>query len=111
VPKKITLTHSPLLVVDGKVAEKVTKETQTIKGAGIERYFYAKTVDFEQVLRVKAAVKTILIGSVTYQVCPDEESLSPATVSFIITIPQLLIYTYTYHICLKTFRPIVRLSK
>ena len=87
VPTKITFTRSPLLILDGKVAEKGTRETQTIKEAGIEQYMYLKTVDFIQVVKIKAAIKTALTGSITYQVCSDKECLPPATIPFSISIP------------------------
>jgi thiol:disulfide interchange protein DsbD len=87
VPTNITFTRSPLLIIVGAVAEKGTKETQTIKEAGIEQYMYTKTVDFVQVVKTKAAVKTTLTGIITYQVCSNEECLPPATAPFSISIP------------------------
>jgi DsbC/DsbD-like thiol-disulfide interchange protein len=87
VPTKIKFTPSPLLILDGNVVEKGTKETQTIKEAGIEQYMYEKTVDFVQVVKIKAVIKTTLTGSITYQVCTDKECLPAATVPFSIAIP------------------------
>jgi thiol:disulfide interchange protein DsbD len=87
VPTNITFTRSPLLIMDGKVAEKGTKETQTIKEAGIEQYMYTKTVDFVQAVKIKTEIKTTLTGKITYQACTNEECLPPTTVSFSISIP------------------------
>jgi DsbC/DsbD-like thiol-disulfide interchange protein len=87
VPTKIAFTRSPLVILDGNVVEKGARETQTIKEAGIEQYMYEKTVDFVQMVKIKAEVKTTLTGSITYQVCTDKECLRAATVPFSISIP------------------------
>ncbi len=43
---------------------------------------YSGKVDFVQVVKLKANVKTNLTGSVEYQTCDDKKCLPPKTVNF-----------------------------
>lgn len=86
-PTRIFFTKNPLIILSGPVVEKGFRETQKIASAGIEQYMYAGKVDFVQSVTLKASVHMTLSGTITYQVCTEEECLPPATVPFCIAVP------------------------
>jgi thiol:disulfide interchange protein DsbD len=47
---------------------------------------YSDKVDFVQVVKLKANVKTNISGSVEYQTCDDKKCLPPKTVNFSIAV-------------------------
>lgn len=63
-PTTFDFTKNPLIELIGKV-----KET------GLQK-------DFVQVLKLKAKVKTNLVGEITFMACTDTRCLPPETVSF-----------------------------
>jgi hypothetical protein len=80
VATSFTFTPNPLIVLNGKVKE---------SGKLISKYeiawkhdvkYYEKTVDFVQVIKLKANVKTDLAGKVEFMVCNDKQCLPPADV-------------------------------
>jgi thiol:disulfide interchange protein DsbD len=76
-PTKIKFNNNPLLAISGKVNEVGTIEKQTIKELGIVQYEYAGTVEFVQLVKLKASTKTTISGSVTFQACTQEQCLPP----------------------------------
>jgi hypothetical protein len=56
--------------------------------SGIMANQYANKVDFIQVVRLKANVRTNVSGSLTYQVCTDEMCLPPRTETFSISLGE-----------------------
>lgn len=86
VPTTFTFTKNALLSLDGKTKEigKVIKKKEEAWG-GVVNY-YEKTVDFVQVVRVKATAKTNLAGTVEFMVCNDEKCLPPAEMYFSIKV-------------------------
>jgi Disulphide bond corrector protein DsbC len=81
-PTNIVFTKNPLLVFSGKVQEIGKKEMYEDKVTEIKQYQYGGKVDFVQVITLKAAVKTNITGSLTWQVCTDERCLPPKTITF-----------------------------
>jgi Disulphide bond corrector protein DsbC len=87
VPTKIVFTKNPLVLADGKLKELGKIEKQFIKEAGIEQNMLEKTVDYVQVIKLKASVKTSVNGTLTWQACTSEMCLPEKTIPFSITIP------------------------
>ena len=88
VPTSFTFTPNPLLVLDGKVKE---------SGKAISKYesawkhdvkYFEKSVDFVQVVKLKANVKTNLAGKVEFMVCNDTHCLPPAEVEIKVNIGE-----------------------
>ncbi len=84
-PTSIVFSKNPIVMLDGKAKEVGDKQTYEDKKAGIIQYQYAK-VDFVQKIKMKAAAKTVLAGTITYQACTDEMCLPPKTVTFSIPV-------------------------
>lgn len=85
-PTTFKFTGNPLAVTDGKIKEvgKLIKKNEEVWG-GVVNY-YEKTVDFVQVVKLKANVKTNLSGTVEYNVCNASRCLPPSTTEFKVNI-------------------------
>jgi Disulphide bond corrector protein DsbC len=85
-PVAFKFTGNPLTVLDGKVKEagKLVKKYESAWPGTVN--YYEKTVDFIQVVKLKANIKTNLAGSVEFIVCNDSQCLPPATVEFKVNI-------------------------
>jgi thiol:disulfide interchange protein DsbD len=85
-PTAFHFTNNPLLTLDGQVKEngKVVKKQEEVWG-GVVNY-YEKSVDFVQVVKLKANVKTKLGGKVEFMVCNDKECLPPSEVEFAVNV-------------------------
>src|SRR5690606_37373269 len=81
-PTKFSFTNNPLVKLEGKVAEvgKMEKFHDATLGASANQY--SKNVKFVQKITLKAAAKTNISGTVTYQTCDDKQCLPPKTVPF-----------------------------
>lgn len=81
-----TFTKNPLTVFDGKVKEngKQVRKFETAWKHDV-KYFENK-VDFVQVVRLKANVKTSLAGKVEFMVCNDKQCLPPSEVEINVNI-------------------------
>jgi len=82
IPTKIKFSLNPLVGTNGKLKEIGKKEKKEIKDTGIVQYEYGDTVDFFQVVSLKANVKTNISGIISYQACTDEMCLPVKTISF-----------------------------
>jgi Disulphide bond corrector protein DsbC len=80
VATSFTFTKSPLLLLDGKVKESgnMIKKFETAWSHDVN--YYEKNVDFVQVVKLKANIKTDLAGKVEFMVCNDKQCLPPAEV-------------------------------
>jgi len=85
-PTGFTITNNPLVSLDGKIKEVGKMEKFHDAKLDLSANQYSKTVDFVQVVKLKAAVKTNLAGSVEFQTCNDQRCLPPKTVNFSIAI-------------------------
>jgi thiol:disulfide interchange protein DsbD len=81
-PTQIAFAANPLVTLTGKVAEvgKMEKFHDAIVKASANQY--SKTVTFVQKVTLKAAAKTNISGTVTYQTCDDKQCLPPKKVPF-----------------------------
>jgi len=87
-PTEIRFKSNPLLSITGKVKEIGALEKWKDEATGIMANQYANKVDFVQVVRLKAKVRTNVSGSLTYQVCTDEMCLPPRTEAFSIPLGE-----------------------
>jgi hypothetical protein len=81
-----TFVKNPLAQVDGKPRE-VGKMVKKFESAwpGTVNYF-EKTVDFVQVVKLKANIKTTLAGAVEFMVCNESQCLPPSSVDIKVNI-------------------------
>lgn len=86
IPTGFTINKNPLLTLDGKIKEIGTVEKYHDARLEISANQFSKTVDFVQVVKLKAKAKTNITGSVEYQTCDDKKCLPPKTVNFSIAI-------------------------
>jgi len=86
VPTTFSFSPNPLLSLTGKVKEqgKMVKKFESAWDGTVN--FYEKKVDFIQVVKTKAKIKTNLIGEVEFMVCNDAQCLPPAKVPFKVAI-------------------------
>ncbi|HTQ28189.1 MAG TPA: protein-disulfide reductase DsbD domain-containing protein [Puia sp.] len=80
VATSFSFTKSPLLALDGKVKESGNLIRKFESAWNHDVKYYEKTVDFVQVVKLKANVKTDLAGKVEFMVCNDRQCLPPAEV-------------------------------
>ena len=67
-------------MLDGSVKEigKVVRKFESVWGGSVN--YYEKTVNFVQVVKLKANVKTNLAGKVEFMVCDEKKCLPPSNV-------------------------------
>lgn len=85
-PTEIQFNNNPLVVFNGKTTEIGKMEVYTDKKLGISANQYSNKVDFVQKIKLKANVKTNVVGSVEFQTCDDKKCLPPKKVDFSIAI-------------------------
>lgn len=75
-----TFSQNPLLTLDGKVKEegKAIRKFESAWKHDVK--YYERTVDFVQIIKLKANVKTDFSGKVEFMVCNDKQCLPPAEV-------------------------------
>ena len=86
VPTGFKLNNNPLLSFDGKIKEVGNMEKFHDKKLDISAHQYSGTVDFVQVVKLKAKAKTNITGSVEFQTCNDEKCLPAKTINFNVSI-------------------------
>lgn len=87
-PTTFKFTGNPLAQLNGKVKEagKLVKKKEDVWGGSGIVQFFEKTVDFVQVVKLKANVKTNVAGTVEFMVCNDSQCLPPSKVEFKVNI-------------------------
>ena len=86
-PTVIEISKNPLLIVNGKFTESGDKETYKNTQLGVSAFQYQGKVIFVQPVILRSKIKTSISGSVTFQVCNEEQCLPPKTISFKVGIP------------------------
>lgn len=85
-PTSFQFVKNPLLKTEGKVKE-VGELLETFDpNFNSKLRFYANSVDFVQVVKMKSSASTVLKGTVTYMVCDDKKCLPPKDVPFSVKI-------------------------
>ncbi|HYM93015.1 MAG TPA: protein-disulfide reductase DsbD domain-containing protein [Chitinophagaceae bacterium] len=82
IPTGITFTANPLVQLNGKAKEIGKMQKFHDSKLGVSANQYSNKVDFVQVVKLKANVKTNIAGGVEFQTCDDEKCLPPKTVNF-----------------------------
>lgn len=85
-PTSFVFNANPLLAAEGKIKEAGKMEKFHDAKLGISANQYAGTVDFVQIIKLKAKAKTNLAGTVEFQTCDDKKCLPPKKVNFNIAI-------------------------
>lgn len=85
-PTSIKFNSNPLLATEGKVMETGKVEKFHDERLGVSANQYAGTVDFVQVIKLKAKAKTNIAGVVEFQTCDDKKCLPPKKVNFSIPV-------------------------
>jgi thiol:disulfide interchange protein DsbD len=80
IPTSFSFNKSPLLTLDGKVKESGVLIRKFESAWSHDVKYYEKTVDFVQVVKLRANIKTDLAGKVEFMVCNDRQCLPPAEV-------------------------------
>lgn len=86
IPTSFNLKANPLFTLEGKIKEVGKMEVMKDATLGVSANQYSKTVDFVQIVKLKAKVKTSFNGSVEYQTCDDKKCLPPKTINFSVSI-------------------------
>lgn len=86
IPTGFKINSNPLMSLEGKIKELGKMEKFHDAKLEVSANQYADKVDFVQVVKLKANVKTNLTGSVEYQTCDDKKCLPPKTVNFSIAV-------------------------
>lgn len=81
-PTEIVFNSNPLVTLDGKPKETGKVEAYTDKRLGISANQYSNEVEFVQRVKLKAAAKTNISGTVEYQTCDDKKCLPVKKVTF-----------------------------
>ena len=85
-PTSFSFNGNPLVILDGKLKEVGEMEKFHDKTLDVSANQFSGTVDFVQVVKLKANAKTNLTGKLTYQTCDDKKCLPPKTVNFTVPI-------------------------
>ncbi len=81
-PTEIKFSKNPLATFDGSVKEVGKMKLFKDEKLKISANQYSDKVDFVQVVKLKAPVKTKIVGSVEYQTCDDKKCLPPKKIDF-----------------------------
>ncbi len=86
IPTNISFTKNPLLVLQGTAKEvgKLEQHNEPLFGVDVKQF--SDKVDFVQVVKVKASVKTSMSVSVEFMVCNDRQCLPPTTKKFTVAL-------------------------
>lgn len=82
IPTAVTFKPNPLVTKNGKVKENGKLEKVFDKNFKTDVLYYSDKVQFVQLVKVKAGIKTNLSGTVEYMVCDDSQCLPPTKKTF-----------------------------
>jgi thiol:disulfide interchange protein DsbD len=85
-PTEILFNKNPLVIFNGAVKEVGKMKLFKDEKLKISANQYSEKVDFVQVVKLKANVKTNVVGSVEYQTCDDKKCLPPKKVDFTVAL-------------------------
>jgi thiol:disulfide interchange protein DsbD len=86
VPTTFNFTKNPLIVLDGKIKENGNLQKKYESAWDGQVNYFKNAVNFIQVVKLKANVKTNLAGKVEFMVCDDKQCLPPSDVEFKVNI-------------------------
>ncbi len=82
VPTSVSFGNNPLATITGPAKEvgKLEQHHEPLFGVDVKQF--SNKVDLVQMVKLKAAVKTNITGSVDFMACNDHECLPPSTQKF-----------------------------
>ena len=86
IPTQFTINPNPLISADGKITEKGKMEKFHDAKLDISANQFSGSVDFVQVVKLKANAKTNVTGTVQFQTCNDQKCLPVKTIPFTVAI-------------------------
>ena len=86
IPTTIKFAKNPLVTLVGAAKEAGKLEQRHEELFGVDVKQFSKSVKFVQLIKVKAAVKTSVIGTIEFMVCNDSQCLPPTTNKFSLSI-------------------------
>jgi thiol:disulfide interchange protein DsbD len=81
-PTHISFVKNPLVEVVGKPVENGKLITKHEEVLDVNLKYFADKVEFVQKIKLKASVKTNLMGTIEYMACTSERCLMPTTEKF-----------------------------
>jgi Disulphide bond corrector protein DsbC len=85
-PVQISFNKNPLIAFDGPIKEIGKLEFINDEKLKISANQYSNKVTFVQKIKLKANVKTNVVGTVLYQTCDDKKCLPPKKIDFTIAV-------------------------
>jgi len=85
-PTEIIFQKNPLIKFDGTVKEVGKMQLFKDEKLKLSANQYANKVDFVQKVKLKANLKTNIVGTVEYQTCDDKKCLPPKKIDFSIAL-------------------------
>lgn len=82
IPTDIQFKNNPLITLNGTIKEVGKMEKFKDEKLGVAANQYANKVEFVQIVKLKANVKTNVTGTIEYQTCDDFKCLPPKKVNF-----------------------------
>lgn len=81
-PTRIDFVNNPLIILNGSAKEmgKLEEHFEPLFGVSVKQY--SSKITFVQQVKLKAAVKTVVNGTVTFMVCNDQECMPPKKQAF-----------------------------
>ncbi len=86
IPTEILFQKNPLVTLVGKTKESGKLLLFKDERLKISANQYAEKVEFVQKIKLKANVKTNIVGSVEYQTCDDKKCLPPKKLDFTVAL-------------------------
>ena len=81
-PTSISFSKNPLLQLQGDPKEEGDLEIYHEEVFGVDVYAYKDKVEFVQLVKLKAPVRTNVQGSLEYMACTNQQCMPPVTVKF-----------------------------
>lgn len=85
-PTTFSFNKNPVVLIQEKLKEVGTLKTEKVGTAGITVRYFENKVDFTQVIKLKANVKTNISGKVGYMACAGGVCLTPSEKIFNISV-------------------------
>ena len=82
IPTTITYKANPLVQIKGPAKELGKIEKKFDKNFNTDIAYFSNNVQFSQLVNLKVASKTKIVGEVEYGVCNDDRCLPPAKIAF-----------------------------
>ena len=87
-PTNINFVKNPLVEIVGKPEEKGKMITKHEEVLDVNMKYFANQVEFVQKVKLKASVKTNLMGTIEYMACTNERCLMPTTEKFTLALNE-----------------------